>query len=373
MQTTSNKPSRLLSLDILRGIDIFMLVGGHFILRGLTNLGAFGKGEFADAMRRQLAHVPWEGFVAWDLVMPLFLFMAGIALPFSLAKYQTSTKTYLRILRRVVLLWILGMVVQGRLLSLDPKKISLYSNTLQAIAAGYLVTALIFINIKNNRWRVFVAVLLFVVYWAGFTFFGDFTPTGNFAEAIDRAVLGRWRDGVTWKDGVWSFSPKYHYTWIWSSIGFALTTLAGAFSGLMLKGEACAKKALHLFLFGDALVVAGLLLSLQTPIIKPIWSASMVLYSGGICAVLMTLTYWYIDVKGKGKWLYWFKIYGMNSIFAYVVSHVISFRSVSESLFFGFARFLEKPGYDFLLGVSNAAILFVMLVMLYRKKIFIRV
>lgn len=373
MQTTSNKPNRLLSLDILRGIDIFMLAGGHFILRGLTNLGAFGKGEFADAMRRQLAHVPWEGFVVWDLVMPLFLFMAGIALPFSLAKYQTSTKTYLRILRRVVLLWILGMVVQGRLLSLDPKRISLYSNTLQAIAAGYLVTALIFINIKNNRWRVFVAVLLFVVYWAGFTFFGDFTPTGNFAEAIDRAVLGRWRDGVTWKDGVWSFSPKYYYTWIWSSIGFALTTLAGAFSGLMLKGEACAKKALHLFLFGVALIVAGLLLSLQTPIIKPIWSASMVLYSGGICAVLMALTYWYIDVKGKGKWLYWFKIYGMNSIFAYVVSHVISFRSVSESLFFGFARFLEKPGYDFLLGVSNAAILFVMLVMLYRKKIFIRV
>ena len=60
--------------------------------------------------------------------MPLFLFMAGIALPFSLAKYDTSAKTYLRIFRRVALLWILGMVVQGKLLSLDPHKIALYSN-----------------------------------------------------------------------------------------------------------------------------------------------------------------------------------------------------------------------------------------------------
>lgn len=373
MNVSSNGSKRLLSLDILRGIDIFMLSGGWFILYGLASRGAFGEGAFAAAVRRQLTHVRWEGFAAWDLVMPLFLFMAGIALPFSLAKYDTSAKTYLRIFRRVALLWILGMVVQGRLLSLDPHKIALYSNTLQSIAAGYLVTALIFINLKTTRWRVVAAALIFAVYWAGFTFCGDFTTPGNFAETIDRAVLGRWRDGVTWNNGEWSFSPNYHYTWIWSSLGFALTTLAGAFSGVLLKGEALAKKALNLFLFAFALVVAGLLLSLQTPIIKPIWSASMTLYSAGICAALMALTYWYVDVRGKGKWLYWFKIYGMNSIFAYVISHVISFRSVSVSLFFGFERFLGQSGYEFLIGLSNAAILLAMLMALYRKKIFIRV
>ena len=85
----------------------------------------------------------------------------------------------------------------------------------------------------------------------------------------------------------------------------------------------------------------------------------------------MTLTYWYIDVKGKGKWLYWFKIYGMNSIFAYVVSHVIVPLGFGVTLF-RFRAFPESP-VMISCWVSNAAILFVMLVMLYRKKIFIRV
>ena len=99
----------------------------------------------------------------------------------------------------------------------------------------------------------------------------------------------------------------------------------------------------------------------------------MMLYSAGICAALMALVYGYVDVKGQGKWLYWFKIYGMNSIFAYVIANVVSFRSVSTSLLFGFERLLGESGYEFLIGLSNVAIVFAMLVMLYRKKIFIRV
>ncbi len=90
------------------------------------------------------SHVSWEGFSPWDLIMPLFLFMSGISMPFSLSRYKSiSDKRPLlrRLAKRILLLWIFGMMCQGNLLALDPNTIYLYSNTLQAIATGYLITA----------------------------------------------------------------------------------------------------------------------------------------------------------------------------------------------------------------------------------------
>ena len=72
------------------------------------------------------------------------------------------------------------------------------------------------------------------------TFLGDFTPAGNFAEQVDRWVLGRFRDGVFWnEDGTWSFSPYYNYTWIWSSLTFGVTVMLGAFAGKIMKETQC--------------------------------------------------------------------------------------------------------------------------------------
>lgn len=144
---------RLASLDILRGFDLFLLV---FLQPVLVSLGACVDSSVMNAVLYQFDHEVWEGFRFWDLVMPLFLFMTGVSMPFSFSKYERVESRrfiYKKVLRRFVILFLLGMVVQGNLLGLDLKYIRLYSNTLQAIAAGYLIAALIQLNFSlKGRW-----------------------------------------------------------------------------------------------------------------------------------------------------------------------------------------------------------------------------
>ena len=225
------------------------------------------------------------------------------------------------------------------MLTFNPDRFKFYSNTLQSIAVGYLITTLVFLNFKAKG-RVVWAVLIFVAAWALMSFGGDFTPDGNFAEKIDKLLMGHFRDGVYLKGGEWVASPNYHYTWIVSSLNFGITVMLGAFSGCIMQGADKIANAKRLAVFAAALVVGGLLLSLQTPIIKKIWSSSMTLYSGGICVAAMAVFYYLIDCCGRLGWLGWLKIYGMNSIFAYMVSSVVNFRSVPESLLYGFGRII---------------------------------
>ena len=121
-------------------------------------------------------------------------------MPFSFSKFKDNPDkgpVYRKIIKRFILLFIFGMIVQGNLLGLDPKHLYLYSNTLQAIATGYLIAAIIQLHC-NFRWQLIVTALLLVIYWIPMTFLGDFTPEGNFAEKVDRLVLGHFRDGVFW-------------------------------------------------------------------------------------------------------------------------------------------------------------------------------
>ena len=193
---SENNTSRLASLDILRGFDLFLLVFFQPVFAALVrqlNL------PFLNDILYQFDHEVWEGFRFWDLVMPLFLFMTGASMPFSLSKYIGTSGSYRpvyrRILKRVFLLFVFGMIVQGNLLGLDGKHIYLYSNTLQSIAVGYLIAAVIQLHF-SFKWQIGITLLLLFVYWIPMTFLGDFTPAGNFAEQVDRWVLGRFRDGV---------------------------------------------------------------------------------------------------------------------------------------------------------------------------------
>jgi predicted acyltransferase len=207
------------------------------------------------------------------------------------------------------------------------------------------------------------------------TFLGDFTPEGNFAEKIDRFVLGRFRDGVSWADnGVWSFSPRYQYTWIISSLTFGVTVLMGTIAGGVMKnGSNRNKNALTLLIAGVACIAVSLLWGLQMPIIKKIWTCSMTLYSGGWCLLLMALFYFVIDCKGYSKGVNWLKIYGMNSITAYVLGQVVNFRSVVDSVFHGLAQFMGPEYYKVWLTFGNFMILFIILHILYKRGIFLRV
>ena len=370
-----NNSIRLASLDILRGFDLFLLV---FFQPVFVALARQMNMSFLDSILYQFDHEVWEGFRFWDLVMPLFLFMTGASMPFSLSKYIGTTGSYWpvyrRILKRVFLLFIFGMIVQGNLLGLDATHLYLYSNTLQSIAVGYLIAAVIQLHFPF-KWQVGITLLLLLVYWVPMTFLGDFTPAGNFAEQVDRCVLGRFRDGVFWnEDGTWSISPSYNYTWMWSSLTFGVTVMLGAFAGKIMKeGKANRKRVVQtLLVVGLALVGLALLWSLQMPVIKRIWTGSMTLLSGGYCFLLMALFYYWIDYKGYTRGLNWLKVYGMNSITAYLLGEVVNFRCVAASVSYGLEQYLGGY-YSVWLTFANYLIVFLLLRVMYKRGLFLKV
>lgn len=363
---------RLASLDILRGADMFLLLFIGPVVRAFCEVYPDGTAWLS----QQMNHTAWAGFTLWDIIMPLFLFMSGITIPFSMARYREGQKPdgrfYLKLLKRFCLLFLLGWIVQGNLLEFDWKLFHPYANTLQAIAVGYVVTALLFVHCKP-RWQIVAAVILFAAYWIAFACTGmNLDGQDNIAMTIDKAVLGPHRDGVKWADGVWRFRKSYQYTWILSSLNFAVTVLLGCFAGQILKNEKLSqsKRALQVALTGTALTAAGLAISPLFPIIKKIWSSSMTLFSGGICFLLVALTYWLVDVRGWHKGADWLKVYGMNAITAYFLGEFVRFTSVSESFLHGLGGL---PWYPVLIALADASILLGILVVMYRSKVFLKV
>lgn len=353
---------RLASLDILRGFDLFMLL---FLQPVLVSVSRVWSAPWFDTLMHQLDHEVWEGFRCWDIVMPLFLFMVGAAMPFSFAKYRTASGSrapiYKRIARRFALLFLLGMIVQGNLLGFSIETLKIYNNTLQAIAAGYLIAAIILLNC-SVRAQIFATLGLMIVYSVPMALTGDYSPEGNFAFAVDRAVIGRFRGDLS-------------YTWVWSSLTFGATVMLGALAGTLMKNDRKMPRqriALILAAAGAGLVVAGLAAGLFEPVIKRLWTSSMTLFSGGICALLMALTYWWVDVCGHSRGLNWLKIYGMNPITAYCLGEVVNFRSIVDSLSYGL-RPLLGDWYAVWLTFGNFLILFMILRAMYRHKVFLKI
>lgn len=360
--TKNNAHPRLASLDILRGFDLFMLL---FLQPILVSIGRVYQAPWYQSVLYQLDHEVWEGFRCWDLVMPLFLFMVGAAMPFSFAKYRTAggsrLPVYRRIARRVLLLFLLGLIVQGNLLAFSIESLQIYNNTLQAIAAGYLIASLILLHC-SLRWQIVLTAALMIIYSVPMALWGNYDYGQSFAFHVDRIILADYRGDLS-------------YTWIWSSLTFGATVMLGALTGELMKNSRQIprpKIALIITGAGVALIVAGLIAGQFEPIIKRIWTSSMTLFSGGICALLMALTYWWVDICGHTRGLNWLKIYGMNPITAYCLGEVINFRSIVHSLTYGLQPRLDD-WYPTLLTFGNFLILFLILRILYRQKIFIKI
>lgn len=368
------------SLDVLRGFDLFCLVALEAIMHPLAR--AINAPWFNKFMWN-FSHIEWEGFSTWDLVMPLFMFMAGVSMPFALSRHKTlpnKTAVYKRILKRVALLWLFGMMCQGNLLGLNPDYIYVYSNTLQAIAMGYLIAAILFLH-TGLKVQVLATIALLLSYWGIMEFVtvgnyggGNYTPDGNLAEWIDRVVLGRFRDGAKVVDGEVVFAGWYRYTWILSSLNFGATVLSGVFAGHVLKNKLISqkRKTLLLLALGAAMVIVGWLWSIQLPIIKKIWTSSMVLVSSGYCFLLMGLFYFLIDYKGYRKNITWLKVYGMNSIVAYMLTLCINFQCIGKSIFYGLEQYIGAY-YPVLIAASNAFIVYIILWYMYKKGIYLKV
>lgn len=357
---------RVVSIDALRGFDMFWIVGGGAILASLDRV--FGN-SVTGFINTQLQHVDWEGFQFEDLIMPLFMFIVGVVMPFSFAKrLEKSSKgrLYFHIIRRTVILFILGMVAQGNLLDYDLSTLHIYCNTLQAIAAGYLISSILILNL-SVLWQAIVTAVLLVLFWVLMVLVpvpeygaGVLTADGNLAIYLDKLILGPYQDETT-------------YTWILSSMVFATTVMLGVFAGQWLRlNQSCRKKVAGLAAGGIVCLGAGYVWGFFFPIIKHLWTSSFVLFSGGICLLLLALFYLVIDVWGLKKWAFGFKVIGMNAIAVYMAVHVIDFWSIGNVFVGGLSRWLgDWTG--FVQAVAAFAIVWLILFWMYRKKSFIKI
>ena len=361
---------RLACIDVLRGLDMFFLVGAGEVLRRMIK--GFNSESLAP-LYNQLDHVKWEGFVAWDLIMPLFLFTAGLSMPFSFGKLIKNgtgkTKLYIKILKRFFLLFLFGWIVGGNLLDLNPATFRIYSNTLQSIAFGYLITALIVLNIKKVSMQLVAGTSLVVVYWALMAFVpvpgvgrGVLTPDGNLAIYIDRLVFGS------------LMNPKSDYSWLLSSLAFGATVFSGYYAGLMLKDKISDnRKLLRLTLVGLGLIAAGLLLSLHQPIIKKLWTSSMVLYSSGLSYLLLALSFLITDkLKVDSWWTRGLRVFGLNAITAYMLWQCFQLHEIAQYWMHGLAQYAGafQPMCE---SLCKFAIIFLILYHMYRQKIFLKI
>ena len=358
---------RLESLDALRGFDMFWIVGGSWIFGSLDAI--FGS-PLTGLIDRQLEHVPWNGFRFWDLIMPLFLFIVGVAMPFSsakrLARGDSRKKLYSHIVMRFFILFILGMVAQGHLLSYDLAKLHICCNTLQAIAAGYLIGSIIMLNLKI-RWQIGATAGLLLLFWAlmawvpvpGFRA-GQLTPEGNLAIYLDKLIQGPFQDGTD-------------YSWILSSLTFTGTVMMGVFGGLLLRSKKTQlQKVLWLFGAGILSIGVGLFWSIWFPIIKHLWTSSFVLFSGGLCFLLLGFFYLVMDVWGYRKWAFMFKVIGMNAIFVYMITRLFDFRRIGDIFVGGLADRLG-PWNGLVQGLAGFAVIWLILYWMYRKRTFVKI
>lgn len=366
MKSISNA-NRILSIDALRGFDMLMII---FADRFFYTLNKGAENSFTAELAKQFEHPEWFGFHFYDIIMPLFLFLVGLVIPFSLEKRnaQISSKKllYPHLFKRFVILFILGWIVQGNLLSFDINQFKIFSNTLQAIAVGYLFSCFFYINF-SKKVRYFLFLVCLIVYSCLLEFISipgigksELLPDKNIALYIDHLVFGRFDDG-------------YQYTWLLTGLGFIATTLSGLFAGELLRSHWKKEKiVLYLVFIGVTAICLSSILNIWHPIVKKIWTSTFVLFSSGLCYLLLALFYWIIDIKGYVKWSLPLKVIGINAITAYVASHIIDFPSIAKQLLFGFEQFLGKY-YDAFTTLGGFAILYLILWYMHKNKTYIKI
>lgn len=360
---------RVLSVDALRGFDMFWIMGGDFIFKGLDNVF---HNRISGFIKAQLDHVEWFGFHFYDIIMPLFLFLVGVSMVYSYRKRLTlvisDVPVWKHTIKRVLILWLLGMMIQGDLLRYDPERLQFYSNTLQAIAAGYLI-ATIFLLYLSVRLQIIATVALMAVYWAilalvpiGGTTANAYTPEGNVAFFVEKAVMGK---HIGWGT----------YTWIVSSLNFGATVMLGAFSGyFMQSGQSKMRKFRNFIIYGTGLILCGLLVSIWHPIIKKIWTSSFVLFSGGICVLMLAAFYLFIDVLSWRKGIKWMTILGSNAIFGYVAWHLFENQLVGMAEVFlkGLLPHIQD-WFETLRYLGGFLIIYLLMWYMHKNKTFIKI
>jgi predicted acyltransferase len=371
--STTRRPSppsaRMVSVDVLRGLDMFLIIGADDVVRALA---ANSHNRFMQMLGGQFEHVAWDGCHVYDLIFPVFLFVIGVSIPLSLNKRlqrgDRKASIYAHIFKRVIILVLLGAVINGHLLSWNVHQFTASYSVLMVLALGYMVASLIVLNM-NLRGQIITTLGLIVLYWVLMDYVpvpghivGVYKPGLNLGDWLNNFVLGRLQ-------GPW------HNGWILQSMTNGATAMLGVFAAYLLRSKQTGgKKLLWLLALGAACLIAGWIWSFWFPIIKNRWTSTYVLWAGGWSYLALALFYWITDIRGHRKWAFPFIVIGMNAIVAYMAWGVFarSFRLMADTLVGGLRQY-TAGWYDAIGWFVAMSILWMGLYCLYRTRTYIRI
>ncbi len=359
-----------MSIDALRGMDMFFIVGMEEVFEALSKMF-----PMSPSLNDRLQHAPWAGFHFYDLIFPLFAFIIGTSLVFSISKsiaMEGKNAASGKILKRSLILFILGVLYYEGI-GEGVQHIRLLG-VLQRLALGYCGAGLAFVWLSPRK-LLALTVSLLVGYWLMLVFIpvpgfgaGDFAEGHNLTNWVDKMYLPlrKW-DGDHDPEGLLSTLPAI------------ATCLLGVFAGLLLKNPAVelGRKVRLLAAWGCAGVAAGLLWHLQFPIIKKIWTSSFVLFTGGISSLLLALFYYVIDIKNHRDWCRPFVWIGMNSITIYLIVRFVKLDEIAKcfvggEIHSGLENMHRGMG-DLVTALLALCFSFLICRFLFQRKIFLRV
>ena len=397
-----SRPQRLRSLDALRGFDMFWIIGGEAVAEAARDyahtLPNAQHWQWLDWLAGQLHHPAWNGFAFYDLIFPLFLFISGVTMPFSLVRHREAGepmwRQYLRVFRRAALLIALGMIYNG-FLKFDFAH-ARYPSVLGRIGLAYFFAALIVLHTRP-RGQLVAVVLILLGYWAAV--YLNPVPGGTRGALDMEHWLGGWIDRHVLPGNL--YKGVHDPEGLFGTIPAVATALMGALTGAWLRwtpsggGDrmstgpgtarlASARLALRRVALGvgKVLVMAGvgaLLLALGKwwnlafPINKNMWSSSFVLYAGGWSLLFLSAFYLVIDVLGLWWWSFPFIIIGLNPITIYLAGRLIDFQKAAHFLFDGALKHVPNVTRPIWWTLSILFVEWIFLYLLYRKKVFLRV
>lgn len=352
---------RVASIDFLRGFTMFMLVGG---LEGLFGeLDPDETGPVVNFFQQQLSHVPWEGLHFWDLIQPFFMFIVGVAMPFSLSrrweKGDSWKKTFYHVLKRCFLLLIIGWAISSSATT------SNFNNVMAQLSVTYLIAFLLIR--KQIKWQLIISFLLILVsqllyyYWPVEGFNQPFVAGHNFGSWTDMILTG----------------SLDHGNWVpFNAIPTSAHTIWGVIVGrVLMKDWSPGKKMMILVIAGITGVIVGYAMDPFIPIIKHICTSSFIIVSGGWCLIGMAISFWLIDVLHVKKIPMFFAVFGMNPLFIYLMAS--SFRHFFGRLVNPFLYRIFSWTNDVTITVIStliiAAMLWYVCYFLYKRRIFIRI
>lgn len=366
---------RLMSLDALRGFDMFFIMG----LSGLiVSICALFPCATTDFIAQQMFHVKWDGLAHHDTIFPLFLFLAGVSFPFSYAKQQAlgvgQKSIYLKIFRRAALLILFGAIYNG-LFEFDFANLRLAS-VLGRIGLAWMFAALLFINFDVRK-RVGIAVTILI----GYALLSKFVAApdvigadllsaeGSLAGYIDRLLLP---GAIPYYGG--RFDPEG----LFSTLPAIVTAMLGMFAGELIRlpeeklsGE---KKTILMLAGAVVLGVVAFVGDSLVPVNKNLWSSSFVCAVGAYSLFMMALFYYVIDVRGwNGRWTLLFRVVGMNSITIYMAQSIVNFGGISDFFIGGLAGHCPELWAEVVKDFGYVVVCWLFLYFLYRQKIFLKV